>query len=419
MASLTIMSIVSKSSGREHRDEQSRTAFIINQIKRPEEFECLRSVYGEHYVQISCHADEGVRVSRLSSKIASDHPEDPKSAAWDIKARELVHTDESQEEEQFGQRVRQVFPLSDVIIDASSISRAAKDIERFFRALFGDKAVTPTREEYGMELANTAAQRSSDLSRQVGAAILSQTMEVQALGCNEVPKARGGTYWEGDDPDGRDFSLGRDSNEQRRRTVLLDLMLRLKSLHALASHLSTHNEIEAFLFERDDKVISDSQIMDSLEYGRSVHAEMNAITDAARGGHAIRNCALFSNTFPCHNCAKHIVASGISEVVYIHPYPKSYAKELFEDSIVINPETSGSRSGQDKVVFRQFIGIVGPMYSRVFTKARWKKDRGIISEFEKSDAFYIRRTPLPAYLRTEEILLDDLDKALREKNYLT
>ncbi|MDN3612645.1 hypothetical protein QWZ16_23945 [Vibrio ostreicida] len=26
--------------------------------------------------------------------------------------------------------------------------------------------------------------------------------------------------------------------------------------------------------------------------------------------------------FPCHNCAKHIVASGIKRVVYVEPYPK-------------------------------------------------------------------------------------------------
>lgn len=415
MANIAIMDVVSKRKTEVNTNSaQKRNAFLINQIKRPEECERLRKVYGEHYVQISCHANEDVRIERLTSRISRDHPEDPKSTDWDIKARKLVHMDESQEDEKNGQRVRQVFPLSDVIIDADTPVGSEVGIERFFRAFFGDKSVTPTREEYGMELANTAALRSSDLSRQVGAAILTPMMEIQALGCNEVPRAKGGTYWEGDKHDGRDFTFGHDSNEQRKRAVIIDLMLRLNKANALKSDLGTHAQIEKFLFSRDDKIIADSQLMDSLEYGRSVHAEMNAITDAARGGHAIKDCILFSNTFPCHNCAKHIVASGISEVVYIHPYPKSYAKELFADSIVVNPRTKSD----DRVVFRQFKGIVGPMYARVFTKVRWKKEGGIVDKFEKRNASYVRRTPIPAYLQVEELLLDEMNHLLREAGYL-
>ena len=250
-------------------DIQKRNAYIVDQIKRPEEFEFLRSVYGEHFVQISCHATERVRVSRLIRKIAEYHPEDPKNPRWDIEARQLVHTDESQEEEPSGQRVRQVFPLSDIVIDAQSRETFSFGIERFFRALFGDSSVTPSREEYGMQLANAAAQRSSDLSRQVGASILSRNMEIKALGCNEVPRSNGGTYWENDHPDGRDFALGTDANEQRRQAVILDLMIRLESVGALIPELSGYSNLHKFLFKRDDRIIADSQIIDSLEYGRS------------------------------------------------------------------------------------------------------------------------------------------------------
>ncbi|MEN8474126.1 hypothetical protein ABFV89_16230, partial [Brucella abortus] len=94
--------------------------------------------------------------------------------------------------------------MSDVVINTVSHAANSNDLERFFRALFGDNSVTPTRDEYAMDLANTAAQRSSDLSRQVGAAILNDRMEVQALGCNEVGKFGGGTYWEGDAGDARE-----------------------------------------------------------------------------------------------------------------------------------------------------------------------------------------------------------------------
>ncbi len=391
-----------------------RKAYIINQIKRPEEFELLRSVYGEHYVQISCHAHETQRISRLSRMIVRDHPEKPKSAEWELSARSLISDDEDQEDVKYGQRVRKAFSLSDVVIDVSTPESAVRQVERFFRALFGDNSVTPTRDEYGMDLANTAAQRSSDLSRQVGAAILNAKMEVQALGCNEVGKFGGGTYWEGDHGDSREFQLGNDANEERKRAVLMDLMMRLQRAGALNANLESSEAIHTFLFDRTDDTIADAQVMDSLEYGRSVHAEMNAITDAARGGHAIRDCRLFSNTFPCHNCAKHIVASGIKEVLYLHPYPKSYARELFHDSILIDP----ARPSSDRLVFKQFIGITGPMYARVFTKSRWKREGGTVAKFDKATAHYIRRTPLPAYEEVETLLLDELLKELTESGYI-
>ena len=59
-----------------------------------------------------------------------------------------------------------------------------------------------------------------------------------------------------------------------------------------------------------------------------------------------------------HNCAKHIVASGISRVVFVEPYPKSLAMDLHSDAIFLAHE---GESGQkrDKVCFEPFIGI-GP-----------------------------------------------------------
>jgi cytidine deaminase len=390
-----------------------KRAYIINQLKRTEETKLLRSIYGEHYLQISCHAHETDRLTRLSTLIANDHPGKPKASAWKGPAWKLILDDEAQEDQEFGQRVRDVFPLSDVVVDASEEAPLSRGIERFLRVIFGDPRVTPTREEYGMQLANTASLRSSDLSRQVGAAILNCHSEVQALGCNEVAKAGCGTYWAEEEPDHRDFQWRKYSNEERKREVLLDLALRMQKAGLIAAVYATPELLSTALLERDDEIIKHSQIMDSLEYGRSIHAEMNAITDAARGGHAVRGCMLYSNTFPCHNCAKHIVASGISEVVYLRPYPKSYADELFVDSIAIDPK--GCAKG--KVPFRQFIGIVGALYERVFAKVRWKNDDGTVPAFDKSAAALVQSTPLPltAYLGKEAEILNNLGTVLDAK----
>ena len=53
---------------------------------------------------------------------------------------------------------------------------------------------------------------------------------------------------------------------------------------------------------------------------RTIHAEINAISFAARHGIRIEDCDLFSTDEPCLSCAKAIVASGIKKVVYLDSY---------------------------------------------------------------------------------------------------
>lgn len=387
-----------------------RIAYVVNQLKRKEESELLRSLYGEHYVQIACHAKRSIREKRLCTLISNDNPRKPKGSSWALQAGELIQTDEAEDDNFWGQRLRDVFPMSDIVINASSRAEIMPALDRFFRALFGDPRITPTPDEYGMQLARTASLRSADLSRQVGAAILNSHQEIQALGCNEVPRFGGGTYWEGDDGDQREFQLDKDSNEERKREVLQDLIGRLVDAGVIRDESNDPKSLTEKIFNREDDLISASQLMDSLEYGRSIHAEMNAITDAARGGHAIRGCILYCNTFPCHNCAKHIVASGISKVVYGMPFTKSYAEDLFDDSISVDPDIETS----DRLLFTPFIGVSGLIFGRIFEKRRWKNSDGSVPAFSKFTATFVRNTPAPAYAEAEAILREDVTTSFAE-----
>ena len=88
-----------------------------------------------------------------------------------------------------------------------------------------------------------------------------------------------------------------------------------------------------------------------------VHAEMDALLACARLGTSTLGATLYCTTFPCHNCAKHIVAAGLDRVVYVQPYPKSKALDFHEDSIVMNSQSL--ETGQNRVRFQPFVGI-GP-----------------------------------------------------------
>ena len=52
----------------------------------------------------------------------------------------------------------------------------------------------------------------------------------------------------------------------------------------------------------------------------TVHAEQNAVADAARRGSPVEGCVAYVTHFPCINCAKILAAAGITEVRYRHDY---------------------------------------------------------------------------------------------------
>ena len=62
-----------------------------------------------------------------------------------------------------------------------------------------------------------------------------------------------------------------------------------------------------------------SRIRDGHEQA-TVHAEQNAIADAARRGSSVEGCVAYVTHFPCINCAKILASAGISEVRYHSDY---------------------------------------------------------------------------------------------------
>ncbi|MFC5421610.1 deaminase [Bosea eneae] len=109
---------------------------------------------------------------------------------------------------------------------------------------------------------------------------------------------------------------------------------------------------------------------------------MNAITDAARNGIPLNNSLMYCTTFPCHLCAKHIIAAGIRKVVYIEPYPKSYAIELYGGELIVS-RTAEMESG--KVRFEPFIGIAPYRYREFFERGRRKDSNGNAMKWRRGE----------------------------------
>jgi len=67
----------------------------------------------------------------------------------------------------------------------------------------------------------------------------------------------------------------------------------------------------------------------------AIHAEQNAIIQAAKLGSSIEGATLYCTHQPCVICAKMIVNAGITRVVYKHGYPDEFAVQMLTEGGVI------------------------------------------------------------------------------------
>jgi deoxycytidylate deaminase len=344
----------------------------VRSLKRPEEVQYLRELYGPRFILVSVFSSREDRIASLQRQGMSE-----------AEAIQLVVRDEGDDTEH-GQATRDAFQLADLFLEGNW-NQARAEVQRFIDLILGSPLYTPHRDEHGMFLAYATSLRSGDLSRQVGAILTTADGVLLSEGCNDAPRFDGGSHWPGP-ADRRDLSLGYDSNERAKQQMLNTIV---------------SAGIDCDQRRRIQTAVESSGLLDITEYGRAVHAEMAALMACTRQGTSTRGAKLYCTTFPCHNCAKHIVAAGVHEVLFVEPYPKSRALSLHDDALSMSP-------CEGKVHMRHFVGVgprryqhlfalQGPYGERVKRKEGWdvrKWDRR-----RASPAFHDR---LVTYLQLEE-----------------
>ncbi len=68
---------------------------------------------------------------------------------------------------------------------------------------------------------------------------------------------------------------------------------------------------------------------------RALHAEQNAILQAAMNGVSTRGATVYVTCQPCNHCAKMIINAGIERVVFQGDYPDEFALELFAEAGIV------------------------------------------------------------------------------------
>lgn len=351
---------------RARSEQRGPIAFVVSSLKRPEEVELLRTVYGKSFVLLAVHDTDAAMIKGLAERLAkAKHQGFNENDGVDAKS--LIVRDASEDDDPFGQRVAKTYPLADAFIDASCSTTAKRETERILDMMFTPCFKSPSRDEHAMMHAYAAGLRSADLSRQVGAALVSSRGDVLATGTNDVPRAGGGIYWEGDPEDTRDFQLGADISKERRLRIVRELLPQFRE--------EKDSDVE--------RLLKRTQVLALGEFGRTVHAEMDAILCASRNRILVHGTSIYTTTFPCHNCVKHIIGAGIARVVFIMPYEKSLAYELHDDAVV----REGLDPNPNKVILRRFVGVAPRRYADFF--AAEKDERREDAKLKLKDHFRV------------------------------
>jgi deoxycytidylate deaminase len=365
-----------------------KRVYFLDSLKNPAELKRLRQVYGDLLWVVTVFATDEVRLKRLIDRGVDENV-----------ARHAMKRD-YEEEEKSGQKVSKIAHQANYFIrNNTDLKDDINDsIDRFLESIMGLKLHTPNAYERGMMEASSVAVRSACLSRQVGAAVYDKDGQLLGVGCNDVPKFKGGLYGEGPE-DHRCFHWkGKECHNDRKK---LELAKRLVA--AIGSGAGDQLEKVSEILELG--------VGNLIEFSRSVHAEMEAIVSVARmGAGSLLGGTLYTTTYPCHNCARHIVAAGITKVVYVEPYSKSLALELHSDSITLDEKC------EDKVKFVQYQGFAPRTSIRLFSSAdKERKSGGKYVETTVENAIPIFASPLDSYTTSENLIIQNLDPGAEAK----
>lgn len=367
-----------------------KVAYLVNQIKHPDEIELLSEVYRNNFYLIGLLRTEQERRQNLKDELM---PEEQITSLIERDRKSSI---------KHGQQVEKCLHKSDYFIrNIDDEDQIVGSVDRFIKLIHGTARITPKIDEVGMYTAYSASLKSACLSRQVGAAITNDEGSILSTGCNDVPKFGGGLYNADSHSDKRCFNNGKECHNDKHKKIL-------------------QLEIESILKENDidnssliaEKIIENSKAKSIIEYSRAIHAEMDAITALARNSsYNTQDKTLFCTTYPCHVCARHIVAAGIKRVVYIEPYEKSLALQLHGDSIC----HSSSSVTENKVVFENFEGVSPKRYAKFFGYNQPRKDQqGKSISYTVIDSDHVDPQYLDSYVDYESRVVKEVMQKLDE-----
>lgn len=259
--------------------------------------------------------------------------------------------DEGTDERPFsGQQVKVCMRIADILVNSDdqfvfedgtknnqAIEEYGQKINGYLKLIEKPGSRTPSLDEMFMHIACSVSLRSCCLKRQVGAIIvkkgksLNEGNYILSTGCNNVPYGEKSC-----------IICYRDEKKQ-------DSIDKIN----FCSNCGQENISKNSTCSKCGEKLLNNYPGKLLDICRAVHAEEEAILQAAKLGISISGTTLYTSTDPCLLCSKKIINSGISDIIYLESYPMVQALEMLENC---------------NVKRRKFEGVTSRVYNRLFLK---------------------------------------------------
>lgn len=326
------------------RSEESHSLIVFDGIRNPGEVQALQERFGYRFSLLGVISDAATRWERVY---------------WTYENAGLGRTDFLEDDERdrgeatgYGQHVGRCVDMADAIIDNSTATtrQYREKVLAMGDLLTRVTLREPTADEIHMQIAFTASHQSRCLKRHVGAVVINAAGGQTSTGFNENPPP---TKPCRDEPRYRGMCY--------RDIVRDERFAYLASRRVPCPQCARPLEIDQGPPWQCAACLRDGVITDlestffpdrAMSWCTAIHAEERALRTA---GEQARGATLYTTTFPCFQCADHIIMAGVREVVYVEAYPDPF---------------SAGRLDLGGVTVRQFEGVLAPAFGRVFTAVR-------------------------------------------------
>lgn len=390
-----------------YSQEEDTRLFYIDSLRNPMCINYLRNRYSNFYL-ISVFASLYERKKRIKKQMGSNFDEfsflthDKRDQGKDFK---------NKYDGFYKQNVRESAIISDIAINNDNEfhykslggvdkqqSEIFEKLLRYIALVISPGCTKPTIQEMFMNTAFTVAMKSNCISRKVGAVIAGKHGYLIGAGWNDVGegqiscglrkikdlrlpeysncieafKKKGGN----DDLTEEEVieNLVKEYGNENSCFCLKDELSKIELKSKLESiydqnTVESHGDGDTFY----NKVKTQLKVK-KLEYCKALHAEENAIIQGSKiGGMGLKNSKIYITTYPCELCAKKIQQAGISEIVYVEPYPKVLSEDLY------------LKEGVRKVGIKQFEGVKAYSYMKLFKSFLDQKEKQVLVHNEFSN----------------------------------
>jgi len=328
---------------------------VVDAIRNPYEAIFLRERYADfHLVSINTSNENRLAYLRDSRKFSSsqiknlDEKEYPKKLDGHHRYT--------------SQNIQKCIEIADIHInnpktDQHGHSELRCQLAWYVSLMIHPGLVMPTSIESCMQIAYSVKQNSGCISRQVGAVVTDATYSVKSVGWNNTAQGQVPCLLRSADDLIQGIDAAAYSNYERNDARFRSALERKFACACGDPKLSGRSL--AFCFKDLQNEVEDEK---NQVHTRSLHAEENAFLQISKfGGAPLRDGILFTTASPCELCAKKAYQLGLSQIIYIDPYPGIATSHVL---------SSGDRAPS----LNLFRGAIGRAFYRLYQPVMPYKD---------------------------------------------